>query len=490
MATKSAQIRSKLNHPVIDSDGHWVEIFPVFLEYVKAEVGQKGFEKYRATLGGRYQTWYAAAPDERQRQRLRRPPFWGLPTRTSDRAATMFPEYMRERMDDWGFDVSVVYPSLGFTLGRDVTDPDLRMGIFRAYNRMVAETFRSTADRLIGVGVVNLYDPKEAIEQLEHAHSVGLKAVMIGGSLPRPIAADADWQPEAGKRRVFVDGLGLDSPYDYDPVWRKFVELKMPVASHVGSMGWPDRSSPTNFVSNHLGHFAQSHHLFARSLILGGVTQRFPQLNFAFLEGGAGWACNLVSDLVGHWEKRNRKFMTENLKPDLVNRAELRKMFETYGKNYPKMPGNIDEILARYLEAVEFNVSPEELTARDLGADDFSKVRIDSEEHLRRLFTQTFYFGCEADDPMTAVAFDKRLKFNLKPVLGSDIGHFDVIDSNEVLEETWELVEDNLIDEGDFRALCFDNSVELFCRMNPAFFDGTVIQDQVRKQMTEMPKAA
>ena len=39
-----------------------------------------------------------------------------------------------------------------------------------------------------------------------------------------------------------------------------------------------------------------------RPLILGGVTHRFPQLRFAFLEGGVGWACNLVTDLVGHWD--------------------------------------------------------------------------------------------------------------------------------------------------------------------------------------------
>ena len=53
-------------------------------------------------------------------------------------------------------------------------------------------------------------------------------------------------------------------------------------------MGWPDRSLSSNFVGNHLGHFAQSHHTFARSLFLGGVTERFPTLNFGFLEGGVG----------------------------------------------------------------------------------------------------------------------------------------------------------------------------------------------------------
>ena len=43
----------------------------------------------------------------------------------------------------------------------------------------------------------------------------------------------------------------------------------------------------------------------AKSLFLGGVTRRFPSLNFAFLEGGVAWAAALLADIVGHWEKRN-----------------------------------------------------------------------------------------------------------------------------------------------------------------------------------------
>ncbi len=53
-------------------------------------------------------------------------------------------------------------------------------------------------------------------------------------------------------------------------------------------------------------------------------------------------------------------------------------------------------------------------------------------------FVPNFYFGCEADDPITAGAFDaKRNPFGarLNVVFGSDIGHFDVPDMNEVTEE-------------------------------------------------------
>ena len=44
-----------------------------------------------------------------------------------------------------------------------------------------------------------------------------------------------------------------------------------------------------------------------RSLFMGGVTRRFPELAFGLLEGGVSWACQLFADIVGHWEKRNRE---------------------------------------------------------------------------------------------------------------------------------------------------------------------------------------
>jgi hypothetical protein len=37
-----------------------------------------------------------------------------------------------------------------------------------------------------------------------------------------------------------------------------------------------------------------------RAYNIGGVTRRFPQLNFGFLEGGVGWAVQLFGDLIEH----------------------------------------------------------------------------------------------------------------------------------------------------------------------------------------------
>ena len=50
------------------------------------------------------------------------------------------------------------------------------------------------------------------------------------------------------------------------------------------------RRSISNYVYNHIGSFAAANDAFCKALFLGGVTRRFPELNFGFLEGGVAWA--------------------------------------------------------------------------------------------------------------------------------------------------------------------------------------------------------
>jgi hypothetical protein len=44
--SKSAQIRARLNHPIIDSDGHTLENPVVLGEYIKSESGSKVAERF------------------------------------------------------------------------------------------------------------------------------------------------------------------------------------------------------------------------------------------------------------------------------------------------------------------------------------------------------------------------------------------------------------------------------------------------------------
>ncbi|MEL7207323.1 MAG: hypothetical protein AAGK32_03665, partial [Actinomycetota bacterium] len=114
--------------------------------------------------------------------------------------------------------------------------------------------------------------------------------------------------------------------------------------------------------------------------------------------------------------------------------------------------------------------------------DEFAALGIDNAAELGPAFTRNFYFGCEADDRMNALAFDPRLNAfgaRLKAIFSSDIGHWDVPDVSTVLAEAWELVDDGLLTEEDFEAFTFGNVAELYTGADPDFFAGTVVADQV-----------
>jgi hypothetical protein len=113
-------------------------------------------------------------------------------------------------------------------------------------------------------------------------------------------------------------------------VWAKCLELHIAPSFHSGARRSGLRLSPSNFVYNHIGHFAAANHAACKAMFLGGVTRRFPGLNMAFLEGGAGWACLLYGDLLGHWEKRSLKGL-EEVDPRNIDSGVLLDLAEKYG---------------------------------------------------------------------------------------------------------------------------------------------------------------
>jgi hypothetical protein len=109
--------------------------------------------------------------------------------------------------------------------------------------------------------------------------------------------------------------------------------------------------------------------------------------------------------------------------------------------------------------------------------DDYAACNITKKQDWIDLFVTPYFFGCEADDRMNAVAFSNFNPFGAKvqAIYSSDIGHFDVPDMLQVLPEAWELVEDELITSDDFRDFTFTNAVKLWGTNNPHFFAGTAV---------------
>src|SRR6516164_1959271 len=107
-------LHSRLNHPVVDADGHWIEYMPVMREQFRRIGGEAAVE--------------------------------ALDTAT-------FPRLMYERLDDLGIDFSVVYPTAGLSFHR-MQDDRLRRAICRAYNVYTAEQFRGLSDRITPAAII------------------------------------------------------------------------------------------------------------------------------------------------------------------------------------------------------------------------------------------------------------------------------------------------------------------------------------------------
>jgi predicted TIM-barrel fold metal-dependent hydrolase len=479
MADKSAsaKIRERLRHPVIDADGHWIEFEPTLLDYLDGVAGPAMVDRFRrddylAGLAG----WSRMSVEERRARRAIQPPWWGFPARNAlDRATAMLPRLLHERMDEIGLDFAIAYPTLALFFAA-IRDHELQLAAYRAYNVMAAELFRDVGDRLIPAACIPMHTPGEAIEELEFATRLGLRAMMMTSLMRRPIKA-AEHDGDRGRYANWPDALGLESEYDYDPVWAKCVALQVAPTFHSASQGLGTRVSYSNFVYNHIGHFAAAGEAVCKSLFLGGVTRRFPALKFAFLEGGVGWACMLYGDLISHWKKRNLTAV-ENTNPARLDVAAVAESFRRYGTS--PLSTHLDQLES--LRHLLGDIEP---------VDDFARCGIVRAEDIPHLFVDNFYFGCEADDPVNAWAFNPGVNpygVKLHAIMGSDIGHFDVVEMTDVLAEAHELVERRQLGEDDFRDFVFGNAVRFWAGANPGFFKGTAVEKQAAAYLAAQPQ--
>ena len=184
-----ADVRARLDHPVIDVDGHLIEQIPEFQRHLRETLGGEATE--RLTSSPLWSTmldaelWQHVSEAERQQRWLVATPWWGAPGNALDRATALLPGLMAQRLDDFGIDFSIVYPSLGLVVA-GVGESELRQGGCRALNNYLAEATREHSDRITVPATIPMHSPQEALEELEHATTtLGLRAAVMAGFVRR-----------------------------------------------------------------------------------------------------------------------------------------------------------------------------------------------------------------------------------------------------------------------------------------------------------------
>jgi predicted TIM-barrel fold metal-dependent hydrolase len=207
------------------------------------------------------------------------------------------PDCQLEAMDREGIDVAVLFPTRGLTvLTHPGRDPRFAAAIARAYNDWLSDFCRQQPDRLLGAGMLSVYDVNDAIAEAERvARELDFKAVFLRSNL--------------------VNGYNWHDPY-YEPLWDTLERLDLPIGFHEASASSSPQSAEhfePNFGLRRVYAQPFEQMLGLGSFVGGGILARHPRLKVAFLEANCSWLPWLIWRLDEGYEREGDLFM-----PDLA----------------------------------------------------------------------------------------------------------------------------------------------------------------------------
>ena len=196
------------------------------------------------------------------------------------------PQVQLDAMDEEGIDLAVLYPSRGLNvLSIPAMDPEFAAALARAYNNWLYEFCQIDTRKLIGAGMVSVFDIESAISEAERCvQQLGFRALFL--------------------RANVVNGHNWQEPY-YEPLWSVLEELNVPLGFHESNTSAAPQVGEQfgcNFMLRHTFSHPFEQMLAVGSFCGGGVLERHPKLRVAFLEGNCGWLPFLLWRLDEHWE--------------------------------------------------------------------------------------------------------------------------------------------------------------------------------------------
>ena len=304
-STHAARVRDAVDHPIIDADGHFVEIGPLLHDEILASLEDIGWRRAPRSLprGCRVAARHVLEPGEPLRPRGARP-------MAGDAVVVGMADRQRARPRHVASSRAALRAARRD--GHRLHDPVPVDG-----TRVLRGDRRGTV-----VGVVPRGEPlpRAAVRAVrgpvhgggdgadEHARAGDRRSRVRGSRARREVGADRRVRQAPG--RAAMRTASTCSGSTASTTTTRSGRRAWSSASHRWCTARCSRDRVTrsisNYVYNHVNGLAAAHESLCKSLFLAGVTRRFPSLRFGFLEGGVAWACALFAGLVGHWEKRNR----------------------------------------------------------------------------------------------------------------------------------------------------------------------------------------
>lgn len=333
---------------IVDADAHVVEARDLFTERLPSKYGNAiPHVRYRPDVQADW--WFVGdtpielavgsviIPDENG-EAVRPEEFYVVGKEyAAQHPSSWDPNERVKVMDKLGVAAATTYPYLGLT-GPDVwretvktVSFEFQMDVVRAYNDWIAWWGTEQPGRFIPLGCLPYWDVPSAVKEIERAASIGIRGMVMSG-WPQihgcPHLADPSW----------------------DPMWAAAQDARFSISFHSGGGGIDD-----------MGRNKERHELVGRAMlsalaitseflknalagvdiITSGVLQKYPRLNFALAETGAGWVPFVLESLDVHylryrpWESREI-FKSDELPSDLFRRQIfVTNWFENINEDMP-----------------------------------------------------------------------------------------------------------------------------------------------------------
>jgi len=188
-------------------------------------------------------------------------------------------EVQLEAMDTEGLDAAVMFPSRGLNVlvgqqgGRRTEDTRFAAAIARAYNDWLHDFCQADPDRMLGAGMLSVYDINDAVQETHRVvEELGFKAVLL--------------------RSNIVNTIPWHDPY-YEPLWETLEQLHIPLGFHQASgssvpqltrLWFPEQAGIQRAYGQPIGQM-----FGVGSFLCGGILERHPTLKVAFLEANCSW---------------------------------------------------------------------------------------------------------------------------------------------------------------------------------------------------------
>ncbi len=183
-------------------------------------------------------------------------------------------------MEDVGIEAAVLYPTTALSYGK-IVNRDWAIAVTRAYNDWLADRYIADSPRFKGMALLPIQEPEAAVEELRRAVT---ELGMLGAMLPSS---------------TFAGHVGAKQ---FWPIYAEADRLGCCIGVHGGCHEGFQLDDMNVYAPVHaLGHPFGQMVSFA-GVVFNGLPDKYPNVRWAFLEGGVSWLLVALERFDRSWE--------------------------------------------------------------------------------------------------------------------------------------------------------------------------------------------